>query len=178
MICPACENKLRVQTTAETKGRKIRVLKCNHCSRKFVTEEKLYHVSTEKAQELKREADHLNYEKQKARGLFETRVTISKPKQKKKVAPKPKPIDPDKNLYLTYDDLIEIFREQNPDAVIDNYRPYPFIPYSIIVWIFDKETSETKETAFQYKPESCEFVKIENCKTYRQILECVGGKRA
>ena len=62
MKCPVCSNKLMVLTTAQQKGRMLRISKCNYCGHKFASEEITYPITSDKGQWLKQEINHLNYE--------------------------------------------------------------------------------------------------------------------
>lgn len=62
---------------------------------------------------------------------------------------------------MTYGEIIEKFRELNPNLNVNDYRPYDFKPNSIYVWISQDDPYESIELAFEYRSYSNEFGEID-----------------
>jgi len=173
MNCPVCKSKMLVQNTTQLTTRTIRLYKCTNCSRKFVSEDILHFVGTQKGTELKLELERLRYERKKMQALIPKPKREPKPpRQRRKVAPKPG-TRIEEAVYLTYGQLFEKFTAAClcPE-LINDYRPYPLLDYSIIVWFNGGD-----EKAYQYNPETDVFIQIENATTYEDILENAWGRR-
>ena len=171
MNCPVCKASMRCTRSMPVGDKIIREYRCCYhlCGRKFMSEELFYHITEVKGKDLNSELNTTMYERYE-KTPPELRAPIKKAPKKRKVTPKPKRVDPEKGPYLTYGDIIEIFRKKYPDCVVNDYRPYPLKEYSIIIWALDKENGSILEVAFQYNPETTRFIRIENAKTYEEIL--------
>lgn len=142
------------------------------CTRKFMSEELVYHITDPKGRDLNSELNTIMYERYE-KTPPEIRKPIPKPpKKKRKVAPPPKMVNPENGPYLTYGDLFKKFESMTNWTDINDFRPYPLLDHSIIVW-----TNDGTERAYQYDPENFRFVLIENAKTYEEILENAWGGR-
>lgn len=174
MNCPVCKvGKLDLLRAVQTKNKFLRLKRCMNCQRRFASEEIMYDVTGEVGEALKKELYAEVYMQDKAKDLIpKGNPKQVKPKEKRKVAPKPKGRDPEKT-YLTYGDLFEKFKNMTNWTDISDYRPYILLDNSIIVW-----TKDGTERAYQYEPENYRFIIIENAKTYEEILAEVGRKKA
>jgi hypothetical protein len=155
--------------------RVLRRRKCQACKKSFVTEELGYFPDMKKGSDLAHDMQVAEYEimKKKMLGIpTRTQVTTSKPVKKRKVAPPPKMVNPENGPYLTYGDLFKKFESMTNWTDINDFRPYPLLDYSIIVW-----TNDGTERAYQYDPENFRFVLIEDAKTYEEILENAWRKK-
>lgn len=115
----------------------------------------------------------LKNEQQKLNAAM-TRVE-RKPKGRRKVAGSPKPVK-EGEVYLTYGELISKWKSAYPGCIATDFRPYPLLDYSIIVWVKDKD-GLTLEFAYQYIPEEDKFIPIEGAKIYEQILNDARRKK-
>lgn len=170
MQCIYCGNDIAKVTNTRMVGiRVLRRRKCPACKKSFVTEELGYVADEKKGSDIAHDIQVAEYEIMKKRTLGISNrklVTTSKPVKKRKVTPTPKPVK-EGEVYLTYGEIISIFRKKIEGAeqhVID-YRPYPLLDYSIIVWF-----KNGAEVAYQYHPKQDVFIQIENAKTYEEIL--------
>lgn len=162
MNCPVCKGKMVVTHTAHQTVRALRLYECKKCSRKFMSEDILYPIETEKGEALRLQLFSMRYENRKLAAL----APKKKPKPKRKVAGPPKPVK-EGEVYLTYGDLFDKFRKSwHPEWEINDMRPYPLRDHSIIVWF-----NSGQEKAYQYHPDSDVFISIPDAKTYEQILD-------
>ena len=177
MLCPVCKAAMRTKRSMPVDGKVIREYRCTErtCQKKFMSEELLYPIADLKGKDLSSELNHTMYERYE-KTPQELRKPLPKPpKKKRKVATKPSP-HKDDELYLTYEELFKKFKQWciwNTDIVIADYRPYALLDYSLIVW--DKDGVER---AYQYDRSTGEFKRIKDAKTYEEILNDVGRKRA
>ena len=171
MDCPKCKNKLKVAVTVQEKSHICRILKCNNCDLRFTSEEVLYDISSKKGDELKQMTYRLKHEQNKLNAAM---VKLrSKTKEKRKVTGPPKPVK-EGEVYLTYGEIFKKFKEQYPDLEINDWRPYPLLDHSIIVWL----EGSGLELAYQYWPKWGNFCLIERAKKYEQILDEAWRKKA
>lgn len=172
MDCPVCGGKMVVRPTVRQTARILRMYTCLECTRRFVSEDVLYPIETERGKALHHELNHLRYEHGKMAALVPKPKKESKPKQKRKVAGPTKPVK-EGEVYLTYGEIFKKFKEKDPfhGESISDYRPYPLMDHAIIVW-FKKSRiyRNDAEIVYQYNPETDEFTRIENAMSYEDIL--------
>lgn len=162
MDCPVCKGKMIVTRTAHQTVRALRLYECKKCSRRFMSEDILYPIETEKGEALRLQLFNMRYENRKLTSL----APKKKPKPKRKVAGPTKPVK-EGEVYLTYGEIFEKFEQQYPELEINDWRPYPLLEHSIIVWLEDGGL----ELAYQYWPKWGNFCLIERAKKYEQILD-------
>lgn len=175
MQCPVCkEGKLDLLRIVETKDKVLRLKRCMKCKRGFCSEELMFETTSEIGVGLKKELYAAIYGKEKAKDLFPPagNPKQTRPKQRRKVAP-PASERVEGEVYLTYGEIWNKFRATFYWLDITDYRPYPLLDYSIIIWLKDGE-----ERAYRYIPCTNSFVPVENAKTYAEILEEHGRKKA
>lgn len=161
MDCPICKGKMVVKHTVHQTVRALRLYECKKCSRRFMSENILYPIETEKGEALRLQLFSMRYENRKLAAL----APKKKPKPKRKVAGPPKPVK-EGEVYLTYDEIFTKFMKRDVSAkFVSEYRPYPLLNYAIVIFYTDHS-----ELVFQYDPECDQFNIVKGAMTYEDII--------
>ncbi len=176
MQCPICKAAMRCKRSIPVNGKVIREYRCTGrmCQKKFMSEELVYIVQDPKGRELDSELNKVMYERYEKTPPEMRKPIPRPPKKKRKIAPEPS-TRVEGEVYLTYGEIIKKWQRAYSGCVGTDFRPYPLLDYSIIVWVRDKD-GIVLEFAYQYIPENDNFIPIEGAKTYEEILAEKGRK--